>query len=160
MMPSESELRERYASYSNNRLLLIIHNKAQYTAQAVRIARAELAERNLSVEEIDIFLDEQEARQLAAKALAHACLNNREKAMFFFCWFMPWLLGRPLRLRYADDGVILKDDQSRIFATAGFVAFLLDGIVTVYFSLPNVCSIALLLFSFILFHWMEKKEII
>lgn len=156
-MPSESELKERYASYSSDRLLLIMHNKAQYTAQAVKIARAELADRDLSVADIDIFLDEQEARQLAAKALAHVSLTTRDKAVFFFLWFVPWFLGRNLQINYGDPAMMLKDNQGRIFATAGFVAFLLDGIVSVYFRLPGVFTIAFAMFSFMLFHWIEKK---
>lgn len=157
MMPSESELRERYASYSSDRLLLIILNRAQYTHEAVKVARAELAGRNLSVADIDIFLDEQEARLLAAKALAHVSLSHREKALFFFLWFIPWFLGRGSHVDYGDPAFMLKDNQSRIFATAGFVAFLLDGIVSVYFRLPGVFSIAFLLPSFALFYSIEKK---
>lgn len=159
MMPSENELKERYAFYSSDRLLLIIHNKEQYTAQAVKIARTELSTRNLSVKDIDIFLDAQEARLLAAKTLANVSLSNRDKALFFFLWFVPWFLGRTLHTAPENPCVMLKDNQSRIFATAGFVAFLLDGIVSVYFRLPGVFSIAFLLFSFILFQWVERKTI-
>ena len=45
MLPSANELKERYASYSNKRLLSIVHNKHQYTTEALEIAKAELAGR-------------------------------------------------------------------------------------------------------------------
>ena len=145
MMPTETELRERYGSYSNQRLLFIVHQKKQYTQEAVEIARAELAERNISAEDLDAFYDEQEARSIAEQALAAVPLNKYEKTLFFFLWFMPWFLGRALRLNYEEDGLMLKERQSRIYALAGFVSLLVDGIVSVYFALNNWFSIALLL---------------
>ena len=120
-MPTETELRERYGSYSNQRLLFIVHQKKQYTQEAVEIARAELAERNISAEDLDAFYDEQEARSIAEQALAAVPLNKYEKTLFFFLWFMPWFLGRALRLNYEEDGLMLKERQSRIYALAGFV---------------------------------------
>lgn len=159
MMPTETELRERYGSYSNQRLLLIVHHKKQYTPEAVKIARGELAERNISAEELDTFYDEQEAREIAAQALAAVPLNKYEKALFFFLWFMPWFLGRALRLNYEEDGLMLKERQSRNYALAGFVSLLIDGIVSVYFQLSNLFSIALLLIFYAAFHWLEKKAI-
>lgn len=158
-MPTETELRERYGSYSNQRLLLIVHHKKQYTPEAVKIARGELAERNISAEELDTFYDEQEAREIAAQALAAVPLNKYEKALFFFLWFMPWFLGRALRLNYEEDGLMLKERQSRNYALAGFVSLLIDGIVSVYFQLSNLFSIALLLIFYAAFHWLEKKAI-
>ena len=157
MMPTETELRERYGSYSNQRLLFIVHQKKQYTQEAVEIARAELAERNISAEDLDAFYDEQEARSIAEQALAAVPLNKYEKTLFFFLWFMPWFLGRALRLNYEEDGLMLKERQSRIYALAGFVSLLVDGIVSVYFALNNWFSIALLLIFYGVFYWLEKK---
>ncbi|HEU5148218.1 MAG TPA: hypothetical protein VFT90_15945 [Chryseosolibacter sp.] len=158
MMPTETELRERYGSYSNQRLLSIVHRKEQYTPEAVEIARAELAERNISTQDLDIFYDEQEACEAAARALAAVPLNKYEKALFFFLWFMPWFLGRALRLNYEEDGLMLKERQSRIYALAGFVSLLVDGIVSVYFKLGNLFSIVCLLIFYVAFQWIEKRK--
>ena len=159
-MPTQTELRERYGCYSNQRLLSIVHRKDQYTPEAVEIARAELAERNISTKELDMYYEELEAREIAAQALAAIPLNKYEKALFFFLWFMPWFLGRALRLNYEEDGLMLKERQSRIYALAGFVSLLIDGILTVYFSLTNMFSIAILLIAFVVFYWVEKRNTI
>lgn len=156
-MPTETELRERYVSYSNQRLLSIVHRKDEYTPEAVEIARAELAERDISTEELDFFYDEQEARDIAARALAAIPLKSHEKALFFFLWFMPWFLGRALRLNYEEEGLLLKERQSRSYALAGFVSLLMDGIVSVYFNLGQLFSIGILLIFFAAFYHLEKR---
>lgn len=157
-MPTETELRERYGSYSNQRLLLIVHHKEQYTPEAVEIARAELAERKITAKELDIFYDEQEARDIAAQALAAVPLNRYEKALFFFLWFMPWFLGRALRLNYEEEGLMLKERQSRVYALGGFVSLLIDGIATVYFGFGTLYSIILLLTFYVAFQWIERRK--
>ena len=157
MLPSENELKERYASYSNHRLLSILQNKAQYTIQAVEIAKAELAGRNLSTKEVDMFFDEQEAQQLVTKTYSQISLSIWEKALFFFIWFAPLFLGGPLRMDYSEDSVALKNQQSKVFALAGFISLILDGFITVYFHLGIVFTLAILPFFFLLFQWLEKK---
>lgn len=158
MMPTQTELRARYGSYSNHRLLLIVHHKEQYTPEAVEIARAELAERNITAKELDIFYDDQEAQDIAAQALAAVPLNGYEKALFFFLWFMPWFLGRALRLNYEEEGLMLKERQSRVYALAGFVSLLIDGIVSVYFGFGTLYSIILLLIFYVAFQWIERRK--
>lgn len=157
-MPTQTELRARYGSYSNHRLLLIVHHKEQYTPEAVEIARAELAERNITAKELDIFYDDQEAQDIAAQALAAVPLNGYEKALFFFLWFMPWFLGRALRLNYEEEGLMLKERQSRVYALAGFVSLLIDGIVSVYFGFGTLYSIILLLIFYVAFQWIERRK--
>ena len=158
MLPSETELKERYASYSNNRLLSIVHYRNEYTPLAVEIAKAELASRNLSIQELDVFFDELEARQVAAKTLGAVPLNLWEKMLFFFLWFTPWFLGGALRMNYDEDGLALKVTQSRTFALAGFTSLILDGIISVYFNLGSMMSIGILLVFFIVFQWLEKRS--
>ena len=89
MIPTADELKERYASWSNHRLLLVIHHKSQYTMEAVEIARAELGRREITTAEVDHFLSEQEARALAVRSLSRIPLSFWEKSLFFFVWFSP-----------------------------------------------------------------------
>jgi hypothetical protein len=88
MFPSENELKERYASYSNYRLLGIVHCREEYTPQAIEIAKAELAGRKISTRDVDNFLDREEARRIAGESLATLPLSMWEKALFFFIWFV------------------------------------------------------------------------
>ena len=157
MLPSVDELKERYSSWSNDRLLSVIHNKAEYTAQAVEVARAELAQRNVSAEELDVFLQEQEDLENAAKILSCVPLRFWEKALFFFAWFAPWFLGGALRLNYVEDGLLLKAKQSHVFAIAGFISLIVVSIVTVYFNLGPGASISVLVFLFLTFCIGERK---
>ena len=157
MLPSVDELKERYSSWSNDRLLSVIHNKAEYTAQAVEVARAELAQRNVSAEEVDVFLQEQEDLENVAKILSCVPLRFWEKALFFFAWFAPWFLGGALRLNYSEDGLFLKAKQSHTFAIAGFISLIVDSIATVYFNLIPEESMAVLAFLFVAFCVGERK---
>jgi len=157
MLPSENELKERYSSWSNDRLLSVLHNKEQYTSQAVEVARAELGQRNVTAEEVDVFLEEQEEQQLAERMLSCIPLKFWEKALFFFVWFAPWFLGGALRLNYSEDGLRLKVKQSHVFSIAGFISVILDGIVSVYFNFGTTAVIGLLALFFVTFLLAEKK---
>jgi|SRR5687768_885208 len=159
MLPSTDELKERYSSWSNERLLLVIHNKEAYTSQAVEVARAELGLRNVSAEEVDVFLQEQEEQANAVKILSCVPLRFWEKTMFFFVWFAPLFFGGAFRLNYREDGLSLKVKQSHIFALAGFISLIVDGIVTVYFNLGAVSSASVLIFFFVVFCGAERKII-
>lgn len=157
MLPSENELKERYASYSNYRLLAIVQSKEQYTAQAMNIAKAELARRNLSTQEIDMFFDEQALREGVTKTFPQVPLSIWEKSRFFFLWFAPWPGIGALRMSYSEESARLKNQQSKVFALGGFISLILDGFVSVYFDLSNTLSLAMLLTLFLMFQWLEKK---
>lgn len=157
MLPSENELKERYAAYSNHRLLSIVQNKAQYTTQAVQIAKAELAGRNLSTQEVDMFFDEQEAQQVVTNTYSQITLSLWEKTLFFFVWFAPWFPRGGLRINYTEDRVGLKDQQSKVFALAGFISLILNGFISVYFDLGTIFTMAILPFFFLMFQWLERK---
>jgi hypothetical protein len=159
MLPTEDELRERYAAYPNNRLLLIMHNKDEYTPQALEIARAELAGRDISTADVDVFLDEQEERELAAKAIAAVPLAFAEKALFFFVWFAPWFLGRALRMNYNEDGYALKARQSHVYSLGGFVCAVACAAISVIFDVNIPAGILLIIAFFFLFVWLEKKVV-
>lgn len=157
MLPSETELKERYTNYSNQRLLSIVHNTTEYTPLAVATAKAELASRNVSARELDMFYDDREAQQLAAKFLSAVSLTIWEKILFFFLWFAPWIPGGAVRMNYNEEGLALKINQSRTFAMAGFISLLLDGIICVYFNLGGVAGVGILLVLFVAFQWMQKR---
>ncbi|MEX1241839.1 MAG: hypothetical protein WEB30_19105 [Cyclobacteriaceae bacterium] len=157
MLPSVDELKARYSSWSNDRLLSVIHNKEEYTAEAVEVARAELGQRNVSADEVDVFLQEQEELEHLAKILSCIPLRFWEKALFFFVWFAPWFLGGAFRLNYSEDGLLLKVKQSHVFAIGGFIALIADGIITVYLNLGAAASAAVLIFFFVVFCGVERK---
>ena len=157
MLPSENDLKERYASYSNHRLLAIVQNKEQYTVQAMNIAKAELAGRNLSTQDVDMFFDEQALKQVATKTLTQVPMSIWEKSRFFFLWFAPWPGIGALRMNCSEESVRLKNQQSKVFALGGFISLILDGFVTVYFDLSTALSLAMLLTFFLIFQWLEKK---
>jgi hypothetical protein len=159
MLPSENELKERYSSYSNKRLLSIVHNKDQYTAQALEAAKSELAGRNLTPAEVDIFLDEREEQELAAKVAASIPLKLWEKIFFFFLWFAGWFFTGALRMNYQEDGLLLKVRQSKVYARAGFIALLLDGILSVYFDFSEFIAVGILAGFFLSFFWLEKNVV-
>ena len=159
MLPSANDLKERYSSYSNKRLLSIVHNRHEYTAQALEVAKAELAGRNLTTAEVDVFLDEREEQELAAKIADSIPLRLWEKMFFFFLWFAGWFLTDALRMNYQEDGLLLKVRQSKVYARAGFIALLLDGIFSVYFGFPEFTAICMLAGFFLSFLWLEKNVV-
>jgi len=157
MIPTVDELKERYSSYSNDRLLSVLHNKDQYTSEAVEVARAELGQRNITVEDVDGFLRQEEERQTVEKIMACIPLKWWEKALFFFVWFAPWFLGGALRLNYHEDGMLLKGKQSHAYSIAGFVSLILDGIFSVYFNFNSISSVTALILFFTIFVAMENR---
>jgi len=163
MLPTNDELKERYASYSNYALLSIIHNRDQYTPQAVEIARAELAGRNITSAEVDRFLDEQEEHRLIAIQLAAISLSFREKAFFFFFWFAPIFLFGPFTIRafllslYHSDNYHPKSHQTQRFAIAGFVSLIAVMFVRLHFGAAPLVCLVLLMMLFFSFLWLENK---
>jgi hypothetical protein len=157
MFPHKDDLHKRYFTYSTERLLSIFYNRGQYTDQALEVVKSELARRNITSHDVDLFLDEQEEQKLAARAHSYIPLTFWEKSLFFFAWFAPWFLGKAFRLNYSDDGYLLKAKQSAIFARAGFAFLMLDAFVTVYFDLGNVISIVVLVSFFLIFYGAEKQ---
>lgn len=151
MIPTADELKERYASWSNHRLLLVIHHKSQYTAEAVEIARAELGRREITAAEVDHFLSEQEARALAVGSLSRIPLSFWEKSLFFFVWFS----SGAFRPSYNLKGLVLKEKQSHVFSVAGFICLLVDAVVTVHLKLAIAQSALLLLCLFVMFMCLE-----
>ena len=157
MLPSVDELKERYSSWSNGRLLGVLHNKEEYTAEAIEVARAELGQRNITTDDVDVFLEEMEQRRMAVNIRSSTPLTFGEKARYFFFWFVPLFLGRSFRIHYRKDGFLMKDKQSHSFAIAGFAFLLLVGIVTVYFQLRMIASGGIFIMLFLLFVRIERR---
>ena len=157
MLPLKDELQKRYSSYSNDRLLSIVYSKGEYTHQAIELVKAELDRRNVGAQEVDVFLDELEEKQAADKALSGIPLTPWEKALFFFIWFAPLILGGAALANYRIDGFFLKVRQARTFAVAGFTLLMLDVFVSIYSNFGTLESIGLLILFFVLFYWFEKR---
>jgi hypothetical protein len=157
MLPLKDELQKRYSSYSNDRLLSIVYSKGEYTLQALELVKAELDRRNVGAHEVDVFLDELEEKRLAGKALSRIPLAPWEKALFFFIWFAPLILGGAVLANYRIDGYLLKVRQARTLAVAGFIFLILDVFVSIYSNFGTLQSLGLLILFFVTFYWFEKR---
>src|SRR5687768_955611 len=150
MLPSADELRARYSSWPNRKLLSVILHKGQYTSLAVEIARDELGRRNITADDVDVYLHEQELQRNREKLLSNISLSFWEKLRCFFFWFVPSLVVR--------KGFILREQQTHLFSVAGFVSFFISGFVIVHFRLPLAAGLALLVLLFSGFAWYEKQD--
>lgn len=158
MFPSEQELKERYSAWTTHSLLSVLHHKHEYTALAVRVARAELGRRNITTDEVDRFFELQEQQQVAGRLLASMPLTFLEKALFFFIWFVPRFQGGAFRMNDEDDGFIMKNRQSRFFSVAGFVSLIADACISIYFTLSTTASIGLFILFFLVFWHIERGD--
>ena len=148
MLPSSEELRARYATWSDRKLLSVILFKGQYTSQAVEIARRELGQRSITADDIDMFLQEQEEKHRREKLLAEVSLSFWGKLRCFFLWFLP--------VQVAGRGLLLKEQQRQIYSVAGFVSFFTNAFVIVYFHLPPGAGLAIQPVVFIMVLLFEK----
>lgn len=148
MQPSNQELKERYASWSNKKLLSVIHYKQQYTSQAVEIARSELGQRNITTEDVDAFLHELEQQRNKEKILSGISLTFLEKLRCFFLWFLP----SPVR-----KGFTLKEQQSSVLSVGGFISFFVDAFIVLHFRLPFTVGIAILPVFFAAFLFYDRQ---
>lgn len=149
MQPSNQELKERYASWSNKKLLAVIHYKNQYTSQAVEIARRELGQRHITAEDVDTFLHELEQQRNREKLLSSISLTFWEKLRCFFLWFLP---TRPV-----GKGFTLKEQQSSVFSVGGFISFFVDAFIVLHFRLPVTAGLAILPLFFAGFLLYERQ---
>lgn len=152
MLPSVDELKERYSRWPNERLLSVLHHKEEYTRQAVEVAREELGQRNLTVEDVDVFLEQLDAQRLTHRLFAAVPLSFLQKALCFFVWFAPSVF----RINYESRGYVLKAKQSQRFSMAGLVLLLADASITTRYDLRLEWSILLLVGFFLLFGATEE----
>jgi hypothetical protein len=148
MLPSSEELRERYATWSDRKLLSVILFKGQYTAEAVEIARKELGHRRITAHDIDMFLYEQEEKRRREEQSSEVSLSFWSKLRCFFLWFLP--------AQATGGGFILKEQQSQFYSVTGFVSFFTNAFVVVYFRLPAEAGLAIQAVLFLLFLLFEK----
>src|SRR5687768_13370148 len=143
MLPSKKELSERYATFSDQKLLEILYRK-EARPEAIEAATEELKNRNISDDTIKGFIQTKEEKKIIATENASIPLPLHQKFLFFFAWFIPFFFGSAFRLNYREDGMVRKLKQSSSFSIAGFIALILTTIVAITFELGNIPSIAIL----------------
>jgi hypothetical protein len=161
MLPTKDDLKKRYATFSDDRLLEILYNKNEYTADAVEVAQTEIASRNITDAQVKTFVSDRvealEVQAVEKKILSWVPLELWEKLFFFFIWFSPFFLGSALRTNYAEDGLILKLRQSKLFAIAGFTSVILTFIISELFSLSQTSGYVVYFLLPVLFFIIEKQ---
>ena len=70
MLPTKDELQKRYATFSDEKLLSLLHNRHEYTDDALEVAQAELQKRKFDQGSIDLLLAKKEEE--AFEQQAHA----------------------------------------------------------------------------------------
>jgi hypothetical protein len=157
VMPDKNELTKRYASYSNERLLDILYNKQEYTLEAMEMVQAEIATRQIVVDEVKAFVEDKEFSQVIAREKSLLTLNFFQKVFFFFAWFVPGFIAGAFSMNFADDGFTGKLRQSRFFRITGFISALMTGFMGVWWELSNVSGWILLFGLFGLAYFLSTK---
>jgi hypothetical protein len=123
MLPTKSELKERYASFGDEKLMSVLYNRHEYTAEALEVAQAELDARNIGTENIRQFIETKEEkkieREIIARVNAQISLSLKEKIFYFFAWFSPWFMPGAFQMNDAEDGYSRKLRQSKNYRIAG-----------------------------------------
>jgi hypothetical protein len=148
MYPTKEELKERFAGYSNEKLIGIMHEQEQYTPEALEIARIEIESRNITDADVQTVTTEFRELKIASAINAVTPLTLWWKVFYFFLWFTP-VIGFALTANYREDGFLLKIKQSRFFAVTGFCSVIINFSISDWLQLPLLVSwiIALLLFA-------------
>ncbi len=147
-MISREELESRYATLTNSELMNIIENKFDYTELAVIIALEEIARRNITEDDIKLIKEEQiEKTDTFIDRNIVDDLNIIQKILFFIIW-VP-LLNFPFKRNFHDYGYVLKLKQANYYSWLGFTFFMIVGIVSAFFDLTDLISLALWILSFI-----------
>jgi hypothetical protein len=149
-MITREELQEKYATLSTDRLMEIIDHKFDYTELAVTVAIQELSSRNVTEDEIKGYKDKQiEKLNTFVKRNIIDDLTLLQKNLFFFIWFP--LLTYAFRRNFVEDGYLLKVRQAHYYSWAGFISFMLIGIIPAIFNIDpaNSTTIAIWIACFI-----------
>ena len=161
MLPTKEELKKRYSSYSDERLLEVLYNSQEYTPEALEVAKAELKLRDITNEQAKTFVTEKvqaaEEQAVKEKILSYVPLEFWEKLLFFFIWFSPFFLGSALRNNYTEDGLVLKFRQSKLFAIAGFFHVILTFIITDSLNFNETAGFLLYFGLPVLYYLIEKR---
>ncbi len=149
-MTTKEELQEKYATLSTDKLMEIIDHKFDYTELAVTVAIQELSTRNVTEDEIKEYKDKQvEKLKTFVKRNIVDDLSLLQKNLFFFIWIP--LLTFAFKRNFAEDGYLLKLKQANYYSWAGFISFMLIGIMSVFFEaeFSDTTSIAIWIACFI-----------
>jgi hypothetical protein len=161
MLPTKDELKERYASYPDDRLLAILYNREEYTAEALEVAQAEVESRKITDVQVKTFVTEKneefELQAVHQKILSWVPLQLWEKLFFFFVWFAPVFMGFAFRANYAEDGMVLKLKQSKVFAIAGFISTLLTTAIAISLDLGQTASYIVYFLMPVIFYFIELQ---
>ncbi|WP_460694746.1 hypothetical protein [Mucilaginibacter puniceus] len=133
---------------SAEELMNIIDNKFDYTDLAVTVAIEELAKRKPTEEDIKNYKDNIIATvdTFISKNI-EVDLNNFQKLLFYIIWIP--IITYPFKANYSDDGYELKLRQSNYYSLAGFIFFMVAGILSVPLDASNLLSFIMWFAGFI-----------
>jgi hypothetical protein len=163
MLPTKEDLTKRYAAYSDEKLFEVLYNKNDYTSDALDAARDVLASRNITMDQVHAFVEvtkeTEEIQKVEEKILSYIPLSFGEKLLFFVFWFLPFFIGTAIRLNYAEDGLVLKLKQSKVFAIAGFVNVFATFLIAEFLNLSEVGGYLVFFLLPVIFFAVEKRVV-
>ena len=154
-MITKEELELTYSKMSNQELLEILDSKFEHTELAVLIALKELANRNLTEEDIAAYkLEKVEMLNKYLQQNIIDDLNLVQKNFFYFIW-LP-LITFPFKKKFVDDGCLLKLKKAHYYSLLGFLAFVIMCILNSIYDLSISLSFALLVALFIPSYFFDE----
>lgn len=138
-MISKESLQEKYSTMSADELMAIIDNKFDYTDLAVTVAIEELAKRNPTEADIKNYKDKiiESVDTFISKNI-EVDLNNFQKLLFYIVWIP--IITYPIKANYRDGDYALKLRQANYYSLAGFVFFMVTGILSLPLEASNFLS--------------------
>ena len=129
-MVTKESLQSHYANLETSALLEIITQNSGYTELAVSVALDELKFRNVAPEDIEIYqeTDNYQPNPLLVENYL-VDLTFAQKFAFYVFWII-WIprLRVFVKINFREDGYILKSNQMRYYAIAGFSLALISMI--------------------------------
>lgn len=161
MLATKEELRDRYASFTDEKLMSVLYNRGEYTAEALDVAQAELDKRKVATEHIRQFIAEKEKEKIENERIAliraHVPLTFPQKAFYFFAWFAPGFIAGAFQMNDDEDGYVRRVRQSRNFRIAGVLSLLAVAFIGLWLDHGTLTSLVLLLGLFIAFFLVDDK---
>jgi hypothetical protein len=152
-MPTKEELQLRYSTYATENLLDIIDHKFDYTDLAVMLAIEELAKRNITEDDIKNYKAQKTETEVIRKNFVDG-LSLLQKNLFYFLWIP--ILNFAFKMNYRDDGYLLKLRQANYYSLCGFLGLGVSAIVSIYFELGDIHSLAIWIAMFIPAYLLDK----
>jgi hypothetical protein len=157
MLPTKTELAERYTTFPDRKLLEIIHAKEGFRPEAIEAAREELKKRQVSEDVVQDFIQIKEGEKIIAAENAVIPLPFHQKLLFFFLWFIPTFFGTAFRLNFQEDGMIKKVNQSKWYSIAGLVSLFATVFIAISFDFGNISTFGMLGLFFVAFYIAEGR---